>query len=127
VARSAPARVLIVDDNEAFRRVAKAVVESMEGFAVVGEADSGESAVSLASNVRPDLVLMDVNLQGIDGIEATRRILARSPRVVVMLLSTYEASAFAARMDMSGTVAYVYKGDFGPERLAQLWSALRAS
>jgi DNA-binding NarL/FixJ family response regulator len=118
----APARVLVVDDQEPFRLAAKDVVDSIENFTVVGEADSGEAAITVAWSTRPDVILMDVNLPGIDGIEATRRILAQSPGIVVVLLSTYEPARYAARIEVSGAAAYVHKDDFGPDRLAEIWS-----
>src|SRR5438094_4689452 len=68
-------RVLIVDDQAPFRNAARTVVGLTPGFAVVGEASSGEEAVELASRLDPDLVLMDINLPGINAIEAVRRIL----------------------------------------------------
>ncbi|MGH2766519.1 MAG: response regulator transcription factor, partial [Actinomycetota bacterium] len=71
-------RVLIVDDQEPFRQAARAVVELTDGFEVAGEAETGEAAVDAARGLGPDLVLMDVNLPGIDGLEATRRILSES-------------------------------------------------
>jgi hypothetical protein len=66
-------RVLIVDDQEPFRMAARMVVEAAEGFEVVGEADTGESSVEMARELDPDLVLMDVNLPGVNGLEARRR------------------------------------------------------
>ena len=71
-----PVRVLIVDDQEPFRLAARMVVELTDGFEVVGEAETGEDSVAMTADLAPDLVLMDVNLPGIDGLEATRRILA---------------------------------------------------
>lgn len=85
-------RVLVVDDQPQFRRAAAFLIHATEGLLLVGEARSGEEAVSMARSVAPDLVLMDVRLPGIDGPEATRRILAESPGVKVILLSTYEAA-----------------------------------
>ena len=72
----AEVRVLIVDDQEPFRRAMAAVVEETDGFVVVGSATTGEESLAAAAELRPDLVLMDVNLPGIDGIEATRRLVA---------------------------------------------------
>ena len=69
-------RVLIVDDQEPFRMAARMVVDATEGFDVVGEAESGEDSVAMAAELTPDLVLMDVNLPGINGLDATRQILA---------------------------------------------------
>ena len=69
-----PVRVLVVDDQALFRRVMSAVVDETEGFVLVGCAASGEESIVTAGVLRPDLVLMDVNLPGIDGMEATRRL-----------------------------------------------------
>lgn len=118
--------VLIVDDQEPFRLAARAVVEATDGFEVVGEVDSGEASVDAARQLAPDLVLMDVNLPGIDGLEATRRILAESGgRVVVLLLSTYEAEEYAPRAIEIGAAAYIPKSEFEPERLTEVWRAVR--
>ena len=73
----AEVRVLIVDDQEPFRRAMAAVVGETDGFVVVGSASSGEESLRMAATLRPDLVLMDVALPGIDGIEATGRPPAR--------------------------------------------------
>ena len=113
--------VLIVDDQPPFRQIAKTVVGISPGFAVAGEAESGESAVALAAELRPDLVLMDINLPGINGIEATRRITAANPDAVVVLLSTYAATDLPSDATSCGAVAYVHKEDFGPGPLRALW------
>ena len=120
-------RVLVVDDQEPFRMVAGIVVESTEGFELVGEAETGEEALETVRRLRPDLVLMDVNLPGIDGIEATRRILSEFPGTVVLLLSTYEASEYERRVGECGAAAFVPKSEFGPEKLAQAWLAAAPS
>jgi len=117
-----PVRVLIVDDQEPFRMAARMVVEATDGFEVVGEAETGEDGVRRAGELQPDLVLMDVNLPGINGIEATRRILAEGG-AVVFLLSTYEEDEYAPRAAECGAAAYVPKAVFGPDRLEQTWAA----
>ena len=120
-------RVLIVDDQEPFRLAARMVVEATEGFQVVGEAESGEEGVELAAGLSPDLVLMDVNLPGIDGLEATRRILAQAGgAVAVLLLSTYEEEEYAPQATRSGASAYIPKSSFGPDRLSEAWAAAKA-
>lgn len=116
-------RVLVVDDQEPFRRAMQAVVDATNGFTVVGTAATGEDSIDVARNLRPELVLMDVNLPGIDGIEATRRILADGDGPVVVLLSTYDRDD----IDLvgSGAADYVPKGAFGPDRLIEAWASAR--
>ena len=115
-------RVLLVDDQEPYLRAMAAVVEESPGFEVVGRATSGEEALALAATVLPDLVLLDVNLPGIDGLEATRRLRTFQPGVVVLLLSTYDEEAGESFVAESGAAGYVTKAAFGPDRLAATWS-----
>ena len=115
-------RVLIVDDQEPFRLAARMVVEATDGFEAVGEAETGEDGVRLAHELNPDLVLMDVNLPGINGLEATRQILSSTARVVILLLSTYEADEYAPRAAECGAAAYIPKSEFSPDRLEEAWS-----
>ena len=114
--------VLIVDDQAPFRRAAAAVVAATPGFTVVGEAESGEEAVEMADALHPLLVLMDINLPGINGIEATRRITHAHPGAVVMLLSTYQAGDLPSDTEDCGAVAYVNKEDFGPALVKDIWA-----
>ena len=121
-----PVRVLIVDDQEPFRMAARLVVEATDGFEVVGEAETGELSVEMARDLSPDLVLMDVNLPGINGLDATRQILSdHSDSVVVLLLSTYEEEEYAPRAAECGASAYIPKAVFGPDRLEQAWAAAK--
>ena len=122
--REVAVRVVIVDDQEPFRQAARMVVELSDGFDVAGEAASGEEAVELVRALDPDLVLMDVNLPGIDGLEATRRILAEAPRSrVVLVLSTYEADDYEAQALAAGASAFIPKSSFGPDTLEAAWNA----
>lgn len=118
--------VLIVDDQVLFRRAAASVVRVTPGFVVVGEAGSGEEAVELAESLRPAMVLMDINMPGINGIEATRRITTRVPGTIVVLLSTYQVEDVPADAQGSGMAAYVNKDEFGPHVLRKVWVAARA-
>ena len=119
-------RVLIVDDQEPFRVAARMVVEATDGFEVAGESETGEDSVERARELDPDLVLMDVNLPGINGLDATRQILATSDRVVVLLVSTYEADEYAPRAAECGAAAYIPKSELDPARLADAWAAAAA-
>lgn len=116
-------RVMLVDDQAPFLRAMNAVVDETCGFEVVGEATSGEESVRAAAELLPDLVLMDVNLPGIDGLEATRRLRLLPSPAVVVLLSTYDEDAGARFVAECGAAAYVTKSAFGPERLHDVWAS----
>jgi DNA-binding NarL/FixJ family response regulator len=105
-----PTRVLIVDDHPLFRDGLRALLNSLEQTMVVGEAASGEEAVALAAAAQPDIVLMDLHLPGLNGIEATRQILRASPHIGVIVVTMYEDddSVFAAMR--AGARGYVLKG-----------------
>lgn len=120
-----PVRVLIVDDQRPFREAAVMVVEMTEGFEVVGEAEDGEQGVAMAAELRPDMVLMDVQMPGIDGLEATRRImeLDSPPRVLVM--STHESGSYAEPAAAAGAIGFLPKSEFGMDELDSFWSAAR--
>ena len=118
-----PARVsvLIVDDQEPFRRAARVVLSHTDGFDLVGEAQSGEEAVSMAGDLRPELVLMDINMPGINGIEATRRIVGANPDTTVVLVSTYSVDDVPAEAESSGATAYINKEELAPRVLRRVW------
>jgi CheY-like chemotaxis protein len=126
---SMPVRVLIVDDQASFRRIARSVVELTPGFVTAGEATTGEASIEAARALRPDLILMDVQLPGIDGRDAARRILAEPNDVtpVILLLSTYEAADLGDIRAEAGAAAYLPKSEFGTVALAAVWAAATAS
>ena len=121
VPKVAVVRVLVVDDQALFLRAMTSVVEETRGFHVVGQASSGEESIVVAAELLPDLVLMDVNLPGIDGLEATRRLRGCDFPPVVLLLSTYDEDAGEGFVAESGAAAYVTKSAFGPDRLEAVW------
>jgi DNA-binding NarL/FixJ family response regulator len=115
-------RVLIVDDLEPFRSAARAVIQATPGFEVAGEVASGEESIDQARALRPELILMDVNLPGIGGVEATRKITAHLPGAVVLLLSTREADDVGSLAADCGAAAYLAKSMFSSESLADAWA-----
>jgi DNA-binding NarL/FixJ family response regulator len=119
--------VLVVDDQQPFRDAARMVLALSDGFELIGEAETGQQSVDLASMLRPDLVLMDINLPDFDGFEATRRIRegAQRPPIVVML-STYEAVDYAHRAIDAGAAAFLSKSLFTPEELRRVWDQASA-
>ncbi len=118
---AATVRVLVVDDQAPFRMAARAVVRRLAGFEAVGEAATGEEAVDRAAELRPDLVLMDINMPGINGIEATRRLLAAVPLAVVFLCSTYPLDDLPADAAECGASAYLNKEELSADSLRRLW------
>jgi DNA-binding NarL/FixJ family response regulator len=112
--------VLVVDDQAPFRSVARSLVGLVKGWQVVGEASSGEEAVEQAAALRPRVVLMDINLPGITGIEATRRIVAADPGAAVVLVSTYAADDLPDDARSCGAVGYVRKDDLTPRLLRSM-------
>jgi DNA-binding NarL/FixJ family response regulator len=105
-----PTRVLVADDHALFRNGLKAILANAEGFEVVGEAATGEEVVEKVAQAQPDIVLMDIRMPGINGIETTRRVLERTPRVGVVVVTMLEDddSVFAAMR--AGARGYILKG-----------------
>ena len=116
-----PHGVLVVDDHDAFRTIARAVVDATSGFEVVGEAASGESSVDVAAAREPELVLMDVRMPGIGGVEAARRVRALLPTCVIVLISVDGADAVSTPLSACGADATLDKHALTPAALVTLW------
>lgn len=120
-----PVRVLVVDDQRPFRVAASAVLRRVPGFELVGEAASGEEALVQVAALLPDLVLMDISMPGMGGVEAAQRITAAEGAPVVFFCSTYAASDLPPAAAGAGASAYLDKADLDAELLTRLWSEAR--
>ncbi len=103
-------RVLIADDYSLFRDALKEVINNQSDMEVVGEAEDGVKAVELTCILRPDIILMDVKMPVMDGIEATRQILAALPGMKILALSIYSDDGFMTSMMRAGALGYILKG-----------------
>ena len=115
-------RVLVVDDSVPCRRAASDVVRLADGFELTGAARSGAEGVAMAASLRPDLVLLDVRMAGINGFEASRQIVQRRPETVVVLVSAWAEEALGSGARGCGAVATLHKRDLKPTVLGELWA-----
>ena len=118
---TSPHSVVVVDDQAPFRMAAKAVLRRLPCFELAGEASSGPEAIELVEVLNPELVLMDINMPEMNGIEAPRRIVSAHPDVVVFLCSTYDATDLPPGASASGATAYVNKERLAADTLRRLW------
>lgn len=102
-------RVLIVDDSDIFRRGLRTILESHHGCEVCGEADNGEDAARLAQELRPDAIVIDISLPGINGIEATRIIRSKLPGAKIVVMSLYQSREVVNAVEAAGASGYVLK------------------
>jgi DNA-binding NarL/FixJ family response regulator len=111
-----PIRIVIADDHPVFRFGLRALLNAMPDTEVVGEVTSGEEVVALASSVRPDVILMDINMPGVNGIEATRRIREAQPDIRILIVTMLEDDSVFAAM-RAGARGYMVKGSEPAEML----------
>jgi len=114
-------RFWVVDDQASFRRATAATVAVTDDFVMAGECETGESAVERIRDGGADIVLMDIHMPGMGGIEATRRIRAAQPDLLVVLMSTYDIEDLPAAASACGAAAYLHKERLSPEMLSRIW------
>jgi CheY-like chemotaxis protein len=115
-----PVTVLAVDDQAVFRRAVRELIAATSRFEQVGEASSGGEAVDRAAALRPDLVLLDVRMPGMDGLETARRLADASPETLVVLISV---EPLADLPDAVGRAPHLRKQDLSPRALHDIWTA----
>jgi DNA-binding NarL/FixJ family response regulator len=114
-------RVWVVDDQASFRRATAATLDAMDDFVMAGECETGESAVELIGHGGADIVLMDIHMPGMGGIEAARQIHAAHPDVMVVLMSTYDLEDISVAAADCGASAYLHKEHLSPDLLSRIW------
>jgi two-component system, NarL family, invasion response regulator UvrY len=111
-------RVMTVDDQEVFRAAARAVVEATPGFESAGEPSSGEEALEVVDEAKPELVLVDVRMPGLGGVETARALRDRDPELVIVLVSLDDPPTGPG----AEAIPFARKQDFGPGLLRDLWA-----
>ncbi|MCS7060447.1 MAG: response regulator transcription factor [Anaerolineae bacterium] len=111
-------RILIVDDQRLMREGLRMLLEMEDDFEVVGEANDGQAALDACSQLAPDIVLMDIRMPGMDGVEATRRLLERNPSARVIILTTFDDDQYVFEGLRAGALGYLLK-DLSGEELAR--------
>ena len=107
-------RVLIADDHPVFRYGLRALLKAEPGFEVVGEATTGDEAIASAATLQPDVILMDLNMPGVNGIEATAQILRQHPQIAILVVTMFDDDTVIAAM-RAGARGYLIKGAEGDE------------
>lgn len=110
-------RILIADDHPIFRHGIQTLLASAPGLAVAGEARTGQEAIDLAASLQPDIILMDLQMPEVNGIEATRQILAASPQIRILMVTMFEDDASVFTAMKAGARGYVLKNADKPDML----------
>jgi DNA-binding NarL/FixJ family response regulator len=117
-----PLRIIIVDDHAVVRRGVRALLESQPGWEIAGEAATGREAVDLAKRLQPDVVVLDLSLPELNGLDATRQILKESPRTEVLVLTMHRSEELARNVLQAGARGYVLKSDADQSLIAAVES-----
>ena len=117
--------VWVVDDQASFRRVAVEMLAATDGFVLAGECETGESAIEITQGERHGIVLMDIHMPGMGGIEAARRIHATHPDLTVLLMSTYDIRDLPCGVTDCGASAYLRKEELSPDALSRIWRSAK--
>jgi DNA-binding NarL/FixJ family response regulator len=120
-------RIMLVDDHEVVRTGLKSFLDSQLDFEVVAEADNGFTAVEVASTVRPDVIVMDISMPGMDGLEATRRMLVVCPDAKVLALSVHDDKQFFLEMLGAGAVGYLSKQSAAEELVTAIHTVAKGN
>jgi two-component system invasion response regulator UvrY len=114
--------ILLVDDHELVRTGLRKILDEVKGFKVIGEVETGEEAVKFCKNTEPDVILMDMNMPGIGGLEATKKILRYSPDAKIIVLTVHSENPFPSKVMQIGAAGYLTKGAGSDEMI----NAIRA-
>jgi len=118
-------RILLADDHSMVRQGFRRILEAQADFEIVGEASDGREAIALAEQLRPDIVVMDVAMPGLNGIEATRRIVESSPRTKVLALSMHRDNVYVREILRAGARGYLLKDAFDADLVAAVRAVAR--
>jgi DNA-binding NarL/FixJ family response regulator len=110
-----PIRILLADDHAMVREGTREILDHYPDLDVVGEAEDGDQAVQLAGQLQPDVVLMDIGMPRVNGIEATRRIKAQHPRIAILVLTAYDDDQYVVAILQAGAAGYLLKSARGSE------------
>jgi DNA-binding LytR/AlgR family response regulator len=116
-------RVLAVDDHDAFRAAVRELIAATSGFRLVGEATNGPEALLAVERLKPELILLDVQMPGMDGVEVAERVSAAHPTTLIVLVS----AADPWKLPPAGTIPFERKENLCPRRLRELWAARATS
>ena len=119
-------RILVVDDHKIFREGLRSLVEKQPGMEVIGEVENGRKAIQLVQELLPDVIIMDIAMPDLNGIEATRQILAKAPSIKVVALSMHSDKRFVVEMLKAGASGFLLK-DCAFEELAHAIRAVRTN